>query len=510
MQCGGVTAAEATATGVVFHDANENRKYDQGERLLEGIKVSNGREIVKTGAEGRYEVPVDGDTILFVIKPKGWRTPLNEEMLPQFYYINKPEGSRESDYPGVAPTGPLPESVDFPLYPQEEPDEFKAIFFGDPQPRNQKEVEFVYHDVVEQLIGTDASFGVSLGDLAFNNLDTLDTLNKGISLIGIPWYNVIGNHDLNFDSPTDKDSDETFHRYYGPNYYSFDYGNVHFMVLDNVNWRHVPEGRRREGRYTAGLDEKQLEFIKNDLAMIPEDQMILLMSHIPIFHTENKGDLFRMIEQRPLAVSISGHTHWQEHKFLTRGDGWEGPEPHHHIINVTVCGSWWAGEPDETGIPHATMTDGAPNGYSIMTFDGKKYDWEFVAARRPKDYQMNIYAPEVVSADASSTEVVVNVFGGSDKSTVEMQVGDDDRWTSLEKVLRRDPAMLKMKEREKVVEESGGLLNGRPLPHPREDNFHMWQGMLPDRMTTGIHMIKVRTTDMFGKKYEDQRIIRVE
>src|SRR5690606_11869380 len=114
--------------------------------------------IVKTNAEGAYELPVDDDTILFVIKPKDWRTPLSDDMLPQFYYIHKPGGSPDFDYPGVAPTGPLPESVDFPLYPQDEPETFKAIFFGDPQPRNQNEVEFIYHDVIEQLIGTDASF----------------------------------------------------------------------------------------------------------------------------------------------------------------------------------------------------------------------------------------------------------------------------------------------------------------------------------------------------------------
>ena len=33
------------------------------------------------------------NTILFVIKPRGWRTPLTDDMLPQFYYIHKPHGS---------------------------------------------------------------------------------------------------------------------------------------------------------------------------------------------------------------------------------------------------------------------------------------------------------------------------------------------------------------------------------------------------------------------------------
>jgi hypothetical protein len=153
-----------TARGVVFHDANNNRTLEAGEKPLAGVRVSNGRDIVTTGDDGRYELSVTGDANLFVLKPRSWQAPLSEDNLPQFYYIHKPHGSPPLRYTGVAPTGPLPESVDFPLYPQREPDQFKAILFGDPQPRNLKEVEYVAHDVVEELIGTDASFGVTLGD----------------------------------------------------------------------------------------------------------------------------------------------------------------------------------------------------------------------------------------------------------------------------------------------------------------------------------------------------------
>src|SRR5690606_11794854 len=107
-----------TATGVVFHDANGNRIFDEGEEPRPGVRVSNGRQIVTTDEEGRYELPVDNDTILFVIKPRGWRTPLSENMLPQFYYLHKPEGSPIRKFRGVEATGALPASVDFPLYPQ--------------------------------------------------------------------------------------------------------------------------------------------------------------------------------------------------------------------------------------------------------------------------------------------------------------------------------------------------------------------------------------------------------
>src|SRR5690606_2514138 len=159
------------------------------------------------------------------------------------------------------------------------------------------------------------------------------------------------------------------------------------------------------------------------LELIPHDQMVVLMMHIPLDDTEDAQDIYRLIEQRPFCISISGHTHYQEHRFITKEDGWRGPEPHHHIVNVTVCGSWWSGVPDERGIPHTLMRDGSPNGYSLITFNGTEYELEFVPVGRPRDFQMQIYAPEELAVAAvPQTEILVNVFAGSEKSKVELRV----------------------------------------------------------------------------------------
>ena len=112
------------ARGIVFHDANGNGKFDHGDKSLPNIKISNGRDITQTGTDGRYELPITDDTIVFVIKPRGWQTPLNENSVPQFYYIHKPQGSPRLQYEGVAPTGPLPDSINFPLRPQKEAEQF--------------------------------------------------------------------------------------------------------------------------------------------------------------------------------------------------------------------------------------------------------------------------------------------------------------------------------------------------------------------------------------------------
>ncbi|MEZ6147835.1 MAG: calcineurin-like phosphoesterase family protein [Planctomycetaceae bacterium] len=496
---------EQTARGIVFHDVNGNEMYDAGDRPLPGVRVSDGRRIVATDGNGEYALPVSDDSILFVIKPRGWRTPLNEDNLPQFFYVHKPKGSPESKFAGVAPTGPLPPSVDFPLTPQTEPEQFQAILFGDTQPRNQQEVDWIGHDVVEELMGTDAAFGVTLGDIVFDDLNVMQPLNRTIALLGIPWYNVIGNHDINQDAKTRRLVNETYERVYGPSYYAFDYGPTHFLVLDNIDWIHNPASG--ESSYQGGIGPEQLEFIRTDLEQIPEDQMVVLMMHIPLTDTEDRHGLYRLIEQRPFCISISGHTHTHEHVWITHDDGWEGPQPHHHIINVTVCGSWWSGAPDERGIPHTTMADGAPNGYSLLTFDGTDYTLDFRAAGRSPDYQMEIDAPDfVTTADLSQQTISVNYFNGSEKSAVELRVGDGE-WRRMTKVDVVDPKFQRTFDREAELLAKKEAWRALPKPKP---STHVWQIGLPDGLTVGTHSLEVRATDYLGREFTGQRIMRVE
>ncbi len=490
--------------GVVFHDQNGNEAFDAGEPVLSGIRVSNGRDIVETDTEGRYSVPVTDDTVAFVIKPRGWRTPLSDDMLPRFYYIHKPAGSPELRFGGVAPTGPLPDSVDFPLYPQEEPEQFHALLFGDTQPRDQREIDFIAHDVVEDLIGTDASFGVTLGDVVFDDLSIFESLNRTIALIGIPWYNVMGNHDINYDARLREHANETFERIYGPSYYSFDYGPVHFLVLDDIKW-YIDDGTG-EGRYRGGFGPDQLEFIRNDLALIPDEQLVVLMMHIPLVDVDDRHDLYRLIEQRPFSMSISAHEHYHEHVWITHEDGWEGPQPHHHVINVTVCGSWWSGFPDERGIPHTTMSDGAPNGYSIISFDGQEYSLEYRAAGRSADYQMQIHAPEVVSqAELASTTIFVNVFNGSDRSVVKMRVGARE-WEQMTQAIEADPQFAAVREAENAIIDAPELWRELPESHATR---HLWKQPLPEGLPPGTYRMEVESTDMWGRVLVDGRVIRI-
>jgi len=495
------------AQGVVYHDVNNNRQFDEGDKPLPGVRVSNGYNITKTDQQGRYKIPVGDDSIIFVIKPRNWQTPINKQMLPQFYYIHKPNGSVASKFPGVKPTGPLPASIDFPLYPKHEPNEFKAIMFGDTQPRNVQEVDWMSHDVIEQLVGTDASLGVTLGDIVFDDLSVMQPHNQSIAILGIPWYNVIGNHDINLDAKNRKDVNETFERVYGPSYYSFDHGPVHFLVVDNIEWIH--DAKTKRSHYRGGIGKEQMQFIKNDLALVPDDQLVVLMMHIPLIAVNDRSGLYRLIEKRKFCISISGHTHHHEHVWIDQKDGWKGIKPHHHIINVTVCGSWWSGAKDERGIPHTTMADGAPNGYSILSFNGTDYLLDFYAAGRDKSYQMEISAPELIhNSAAKPSTVYANVFNGSVKTKVRMKIGSKD-WVEMKKVSEVDPKLKQTHEREKA------LLKGRkPIPFtvikaPKKSS-HLWKAEIPNDLPAETYHINIEATDYRNRTYHGQRSIRIE
>jgi hypothetical protein len=494
-----IALADEYAFGVVFEDSNHNLVRDPGENGLPDIRVSNGRDIVKTNSKGEYKISIDDDTIIFVIKPRGWMTPLNDNNLPRFHYIHKPKGSPDLKYTGVSSTGDLPKSIDFPLHRNEELDQFKVLLFGDTQPGSQRDIEYLGHDIIEELVNVDVAFGMSLGDLVNDDLSLFDSLNMTNALIDIPWYNIMGNHDMNYDSESDKYADETFERVFGPPYYSFDYGPVHFIVLDDIIWN--PEKRN----YRGGLGEKQMEFVKNDLALVPKDQLVVLTMHIPMMEIAELQELFEALEDHYYTFSASAHYHHQEHLFFTSEQGWDGREPHHHLISVTSCGCWWKGELDEFNIPHAMMMDGAPNGYSIITFNGNQYSIEYKAARRPSNFQMSIFAPEEVALEnVGNAEVLANVFAGSEKSKVKMRIGEYGTWIPMERFEGEDPYYKILKE----AEANSESIRGYKLPNIKKCP-HLWKASLPDYIQKGKHLIHVRTTDMFGQTYDGYRVVWV-
>lgn len=494
----GLTPDEAV--GVVYHDRNANSARDAGEEGLPGIGVSNGREVVLTGEDGGWRLPCADEAVFFVIKPRGWMTTVDRDGHPTFCYTHRPEGSRTKQFAGVAPTGALPASIDFPLVMHEEPDRFRAVIFGDTQVSNQRQIDFLTHDLLDEVAGVGADFGLTLGDNANNDLSVLEPLKAALGATGLPWYYTLGNHDENYDADGDPNADETFLRVIGPANYSFNWGPVHFIVLDDVVWN--PEKRG----YSPGINAEQLEFLRNDLQYVPPEALVVYAMHIPVGELPDKASFFDVFRGRENVLALSGHTHSQFHQFLGAAEGWPNERPHHSYTCATACGSWWGGFPDEYGLPCSTMGDGTPNGYNILTFDGASYTYDFVPARAGREFQMTIDAPESVRRERTGeTLVSVNVFTGSSRSRVEMRVTPDGNWIEMALAAGKpDPTYVRMSAAQQKAPQGYGGLGGA------YGCAHLWQAQLPAGLRAGTWRIEVRSTDMFGRVDTGTRVLRVE
>jgi hypothetical protein len=518
--------------GTVFVDSNQNGQMDSGEMGLPNVRVSNGREVVRTDSDGRYEIGVGEETILFITKPKHFAVPLNLHMLPQFYYIHQPKGSPSGmRYEGIDPTGPLPKEINFPVIPRPEEDSFEALLFADTQPQTNRELDYIRDDVVSELIGTPAAFGMTMGDILFDDLSMFPRYNAIISKIGIPWYNVPGNHEVNFEAENDKYSLETFKRFYGPAYYSFEYANALFVVLDNIeyqgNGEADPGDIRGNGGYKASLSSRQMKWLSNELSHVSKDTLVFVATHAPLgsennaYSTDNREKLFKLLEGRPNLYSVAGHTHTTDHVYFGEKEGFSGPGEFHHHVLSTVSGAWWSGPFDERGVAISDQRDGTPNGYHILEVDGTDLTVRFKGAGKPAGQQMRIMfdvAHHQLRKDAlrdfrhgelldgfmsedevSAASIVVNLFDGGPKSKVSYRI-DDGAYKPMQRELREDPYIVEQYQRYEDVKKSWVQA---------VKSTHVFSADLDDSVGPGTYTVTVRAVDEFDRIHHGHTVLEI-
>ena len=521
-----------TATGRVFIDGNRNGLLDEGEVGLANVRVSNGASVVLTDATGRYQLAADEQTIIFITKPSNYAIPVNQHMLPQFYYIHQPNGSPAGmRYKGIEPTGPLPAEINFPLIERPEKKKFEALLFADTQPQTTRELDYIRDDVVAELVGSDAAFGMTMGDIMFDDLSMLPRYNAIISKIGIPWYNVPGNHEINFESPNDRYSLETFKKFYGPPYFAFEYADALFVVLDNIDYKGGgeadPADVRGNGGYEARISRSQLQWLAEELKHVEQERLVFVATHAPLgsengsYATDNREKLFRLLAGRPNLYSVAGHTHTTDHVYFDKDDGFVGPGKFHHHVLATVSGAWWSGPFDERGIAVSDQRDGTPNGYHILEVDSTNVAVRFKGAGKPADYQMRIVfdvahhqlnvngirdfkAGELLDGRISqdhlnAAAIIVNLFDGGPNSKVRYRI-EDGEYRPLKRVLRKDPYMLEQYARHR---------SSKKTWVEATLSTHLFEADLDANLPPGVHAITVQAEDEFGRLHHGHTVLEI-
>ena len=434
-------------------------------------------------------------------------------------YLHQPEGSPASlnlEFAGVAPTGPLPASVDFALRRQDEPDAFEVVLFTDPQPETDVEVDFIREDVIEALAGTKARFGLTAGDIMFDDLSLYDRYNAIIGTIGLPWWNIGGNHDLNYEAPDRRRCRETFKRVYGPPYYAFAYARTLFLMLDDVDYLGAdPTKPHGAGKYEGRIDAAQLDFVAQRARAyaagradrhgdahsrcrpisIPDEAYDSL---------NNRKELFALFEGRRYTVSFAGHTHTTEHHYFDAAEGWTGAAPHHHHILTAVSGSWWSGPLRSSRRRLCRQPRRLANGFHILEVDGVSYKTRFVPAKEPNGaadaafgrqpvpsrraeikYEFRpgqLNGSPIARARLGAATLVANVFDGGPKTKVTMRIGDSAP-IEMTRDAMPDP----------FVEDLFARNEATKKPWIKaEVSSHIWTARLPADLGAGAHLRRRR------------------
>jgi hypothetical protein len=495
---GGEAAARAP-TGVVFEDRNGSGVREAGEPGLAGVLVSDGTEVVRTAADGSYALPAPPGALLFVIKPPGMSVPEGPHHLPRFYR-RVGGGAREGGAPAAG--------LDFPLVRRPEPSRFDVLLVSDPQPRTPAELSHVRDDFVAQALALEAhgaAFGMTLGDIVFDDLSLFPRYSALFGTLGRPWYQVAGNHDMDYGAPDDAGALETFKGHFGPPDYAFFWGEALFVVLDNVVYRGADARRPdRYGGYDAGLSPAQVRFVEAVLAHAGDARLVVVSTHIPLFQRDEEGDLvpgtpgaeplLDRLCARGNAVALAGHTHTLRHLYLTPEDGC--PRGLHHQVLATVSGAWWSGPPDERGVPASLQADGAPNGYHLLEVDGARYRTRYVPLGLRADLQLRISL--VQEPGGGAARVLVNLFDGGPRSTVRVAI-DGGAPRPARPVVRTDP----------LAERLYGVRDPqRPWVKP-ERVHHLWEVELPPGLAPGAHAVVAEATDEFGRTHRGAQVLEV-
>ena len=405
-------------SGTVFVDSNRNGSQDRSELGLAGVKVSNGRDVVVTDADGYYTLPARDDMAVMVIQPSGYQVPHDEDWVPQFAYQHKPGGSpKPLRFGGLPDTGALPSEVNFPLIKTVSQQRFSCAILGDTQTYANQEIGYFRDSTVDDILDRPESEHpdcvLAVGDVVGDDLGLIPRMTEVVSTLEAPQWWVHGNHDFDFDADYDEDSADSWRRLYGPNYYAFEIGDVLFFAIDNVVYPCTKEDAELAGRefcvederkrYNARITDDQMTFIKGVLENTDDDKLVVFSHHIPFVsfvdqttsahQTDNVKELYAMVEGRR-ALSLSGHTHTAEN--FSPGDSFEGWKaqlyldslPFRHIIAGAASGGWYNGDFDVHGTPMSLQRMGAPRGWLQLDVQGNEYVDTYIGANMGRERRM--------------------------------------------------------------------------------------------------------------------------
>ncbi|MEJ5993825.1 calcineurin-like phosphoesterase family protein [Pedobacter sp. Du54] len=420
-----------------------------------GVVVSDGFNVVKTDSYGNYTIAIHPlAKFVWLSTPSGYEFKIDSYLAKHYEALTT---KTKLNFELKALT--------------QNDDNHRFIIWADPQVKNKKDVAQMMETSVpdvQQLVremGNNALVhGICVGDLVWDNLPLYEDYSLAVAKMGIPFFQALGNHDMDYRQGGDDTSDKTFKEYFGPTYYSFNRGKAHYIVLDDVRYLGV------ERTYDGYITEDQLAWMEKDLSHVPKDNLVIINLHIPVHNSvKNKEDFYKILESYSNVHIMSGHTHYNKNVIQN------GIFEHNH---GTVCGAWWTGPICE---------DGTPRGYGVYEVIGTQLKWYYKSTGLDKKHQVSIDIENL----NNQKRIIANVWNYDPEWKVECFL--DGKAVIMEKQIGFDPEAVRLYKGDK-------LPLGRTFPEPsRTDHLFMVH------CDPSVSSVKVVVTDRFGEKYEVEK-----
>lgn len=322
---GGITSqAMAQYTGKVYVDENKNGFLDKGENVLRHVPVSDGLHVVLTDTNGVYRLSGHArERFLFITTPSGYQT-------DNAYYHPIKTDRKTYDFPVSLCRGDI--QMD---------GTHRFIHISDTEIHGKEGNREWVDNLRNYSVNEKIAFIVHTGDICYEAglKSHIQLLNTSLMEDTQVFYG-IGNHDLVKGTY----GEELFEKLYGPVYYSFDVGNVHYMMTPMLHGDHTP-GYTKEDVY---------RWMKNDLAYVDKRKSVIVFNHsLPEDTTTFRYGINDMeyvdLPAAGLKAWLYGHWHVNHvHKHEPTGV-------------YTIC----------TSTPACGGIDHAPSAFRVMTVDAK-------------------------------------------------------------------------------------------------------------------------------------------
>ncbi|MBR6001290.1 MAG: calcineurin-like phosphoesterase C-terminal domain-containing protein [Bacteroidales bacterium] len=455
---------------------------------LEGIVVTDGLQCVKTASDGSYALKSDLTKVRFVYLslPSNVVIPTRNGV-PQFF--------RRIPYGAAAAT------ADFTLETREPVKDYTVMMIADPQVR-----PYGWDNSMERwddTVAPDAEafrascpgevYSINLGDLVYNEMYAWDDYMDVAAKIQCPTFNVIGNHD--YDQMTlfeTAQGDVYYETYVGPTRYSFDLGDIHYMVMNDILY----DRKSANDKYHYGFDDETFAWIKADLAFVPKDKIIMTCNHNNPFKTPNTSphgshnfysvnyaEYLALFSSYKEVYAWNGHSHVN---FYYNYANHFGKDTKHGAPNIQCISVTRATGALRFNKPIAAL--GEPQGYMVMNVKGEEVSWYYKAVGHGQDYQLKVYPP----ARTDGELVKANIWNWSEGWSQPEWSEDGVNWKEMEFTPGIDPDYYDLFS---ALEDK----TTRKYCQPSKNSYLF--SVTPSPGCTGG---TVRVKDMFGKEYSER------